>query len=47
MARLGTQLEQGANFPRMTWTLLDGSRFTLPDDLGERWSVVILLRGHW
>ena len=47
MAISGKQLDQGATFPRMTWTMLDGSSLTIPDDLENRWTVIIILRGHW
>lgn len=47
MAILGNQLDQGATFPRMAWTMLDDSILTVPDDLENRWTVIIVLRGHW
>ena len=47
MAILGKQLDQGDNFPDLTWKLLDGSRISIPGDLEERWNVIIILRGHW
>jgi hypothetical protein len=47
MAILGTQLDQGAVLPDLTWNLLDGSTFNLVTDIEERWTVIIILRGHW
>ena len=47
MAILGQQLDQGATLPDITWNLLDGSTFNLVSDLEPKWTVIILLRGHW
>lgn len=47
MAILGAQLDKGDTFPNMSWKMLDGTTLTLPDNLKERWNVIIILRGHW
>lgn len=47
MAILGTQLDQGATFPDMTLNMLGGTTLTIPEELENRWTVLIILRGHW
>jgi hypothetical protein len=47
MAIVGRQLDKGAPLPDVTWDLLDGATFNLVSDLEPRWTVIIILRGHW
>jgi len=40
-------LEIGDRFPSMTADAVDGSHFTLPDDLEGVIAVLLFYRGHW
>ncbi|HKK94008.1 MAG TPA: hypothetical protein VJ925_11265 [Longimicrobiales bacterium] len=40
-------LNTGDRFPTMSADAVDGSHFTLPDDVEDIYSVIIFYRGHW
>lgn len=40
-------LEPGDRFPTLTADAVDGSHFTLPDDLEDVYAVIVFYRGHW
>ncbi len=40
-------LDTGDRFPTLTADAVDGSHFTLPDDLDGIRAVVVFYRGHW
>lgn len=41
------RLAAGQPFPTTTITLSDGSRMTLPDDMGDGYKMIIFFRGSW
>ena len=48
MSQVGkNRLDTGDTFPTMTLSLARGSSMTIPDDLGDGLSVVLLYRGEW
>lgn len=47
MAEARSELEVGERFPNMAAEAVDGSHFTLPDDLADVPSVVVFYRGHF
>lgn len=44
---MAEKLGIGAQFPRMTLSLTDGSTLALPDGLAAKYSAVLFYRGHW
>ena len=44
---MAEKLGIGAQFPRMTLNLTDGSPLALPEGLAAKYSVVLFYRGHW
>lgn len=40
-------LEIGQTFPALAADAVDGSHFSLPDDLEDVRAVIVFYRGHW
>ena len=40
-------LDNGDSFPDLEFHLVSGEKMLLPRDLGNRWRVVLIYRGHW
>lgn len=41
------RLENNEQFPTIVGPKVGGDRMTIPDDLAEGWSVVLVYRGLW
>ena len=41
------KLENGDPFPTLEAPRVSGRSMTIPDDLGDQWSLVVFYRGHW
>jgi hypothetical protein len=42
-----TILDTGDRFPDLEFNLVSGEKMLLPRDLGNRWRVLLIYRGHW
>ncbi len=40
-------LDTGDTFPSIDFTVISGERIVAPQDLGKRWRVLLIYRGHW
>ncbi|MBW2637257.1 MAG: hypothetical protein JRC86_07030 [Deltaproteobacteria bacterium] len=48
MARAqGQLLDAGDPFPSFEFNTTEGSQILLPRDFDNKWTVVLILRGHW
>ena len=41
------RLENGQTFPNLNFSVVGKPDLSLPNDLSERWAVVLFYRGHW
>jgi len=44
---MAEKLDAGANFPKLTLDLVDGSTLELPDGMDAKYRIVLFYRGHW
>ncbi len=44
---MAEKLDAGANFPKLTLNLVDGSTLELPDGMDAKYRIVLFYRGHW
>jgi hypothetical protein len=44
---IATLLDTGDNFPKLDFTLVSGESMVVPQDLGKRWRILLIYRGHW
>jgi hypothetical protein len=48
MAREAAELlDNGDNFPSLDFRLISGERIIVPQDMGKRWRILLIYRGHW
>ena len=48
MAREAVKLlDTGDGFPNLDFRLISGERMLVPQDLGKRWRILLVYRGHW
>jgi hypothetical protein len=48
MAREASKLlDTGDTFPNLRFNLANGENMVVPQDLGNRWRVLLTLRGNW
>ena len=44
---MADKLNTGDIFPKLTLSLVDGTKLDLPDGLDARYKVILFYRGHW
>ena len=44
---IATLLDTGDSFPDLDFTLVSGESVVVPQDLGKRWRILLIYRGHW
>jgi hypothetical protein len=48
MAREAVRLlDTGDRFTSLEFNVIDGERIVFPEDMGERWRILLVYRGHW
>jgi len=48
MAREAAKLlDTGDTFPNLDFNLINGERILFPQDIGKRWRIMLVYRGHW
>jgi len=48
MAREAAKLlDTGDTFPNLDFSLISGEKILFPQDLGKRWRILLVYRGHW
>jgi len=44
---IATLLDTGDNFPDLDFTLVSGESTVVTRNLGKRWRILLIYRGHW
>jgi len=40
-------LDTADTFPNLDFNLISGERILFPQDMGKRWRILLVYRGHW
>lgn len=43
----GAILDTGDTFPEISFYAVSGKQISLPKDILQKWTVLLLYRGHW